>query len=52
LPKRNYGFEKRQKELNRQQKREDKRQRRLDRTARPEEELAVDLAPPDAPPKE
>jgi hypothetical protein len=31
LPKRNYGFEKRQKELNKQRKREEKEQRKLDR---------------------
>jgi len=31
LPKRNYGYEKRQKELNRQRKKADKLQRRLDR---------------------
>jgi hypothetical protein len=31
LPKRNYGFEKRQKELNRQRKREEKEQRKLER---------------------
>jgi hypothetical protein len=35
LPKRNYGFEKRQKELKRQQKQEAKRQRRLDRSEPP-----------------
>lgn len=52
MPKRNYGFEKRQKELSRQQKREDKRQRRLDRTAQPEPEPVVDLTPQDVPPKE
>jgi hypothetical protein len=32
LPKRNYGYEKRQKELNRQRKQEEKRQRKRDRT--------------------
>jgi hypothetical protein len=52
LPKRNYGFEKRQKELNRQQKQEEKRQRRLDRTSQPEEELLVDPTPQNLPPKE
>jgi hypothetical protein len=31
LPKRNYGYEKRQKELNRQRKKAEKLQRRLDR---------------------
>jgi hypothetical protein len=33
LPKRNYGHEKRQKELTRQRKKEEKLQRRLDRSA-------------------
>jgi hypothetical protein len=33
LPKRNYGFEKRQKELNKQRKREEKQQRKLDRSS-------------------
>jgi hypothetical protein len=33
LPKRNYGFEKRQKELAKQRKREEKRQRRAERKA-------------------
>lgn len=31
MPKRNYGYEKRQKELSKQQKREEKRQRKLER---------------------
>ena len=31
MPKRNYGFEKRQKELKRQLKKEEKKQRKLDR---------------------
>jgi hypothetical protein len=35
LPKRNYGFEKRQKELNKQRKQEAKRQRRLERSEPP-----------------
>jgi hypothetical protein len=38
VPKRNYGFEKRQKELKRQQKREEKLQRRLDRADSPPDE--------------
>ena len=38
MPKRNYGFEKRQKELKRQQKREEKLQRRLDRADSPPDE--------------
>jgi hypothetical protein len=33
LPKRNYGHEKRQKELKRQRKKEEKLQRKLDRTS-------------------
>lgn len=33
MPKRNFGFEKRQKEINRQRKREEKQQRKLDRAA-------------------
>lgn len=33
MPKRNYGFEKRQKELNKQRKREEKQQRKLDRSS-------------------
>ena len=35
MPKRNYGYEKRQKELTRQRKQEEKRQRKLDRTDAP-----------------
>ena len=31
LPRRNYGFEKRQKELNKQKKKEEKQQRKLER---------------------
>ena len=49
MPKRNYGFEKRQKELNRQQKQEAKRQRRLDRTGSGEENSVTDEVSPDAP---
>jgi hypothetical protein len=37
MPKRNYGFEKRQKELNRQRKQEEKRQRKLERVEDPAE---------------
>ncbi len=43
LPKRNYGFEKRQKELNKQKKREEKQQRKLERKE------AADERPADAP---
>jgi hypothetical protein len=35
MPKRNYGFEKRQKELKRQEKREEKRQRKLEKAEQP-----------------
>jgi hypothetical protein len=52
LPKRNYGYEKRQKELNRQRKQEEKRQRKLDRSKTgsdeppAEETSAAELLPP------
>lgn len=49
LPKRNYGFEKRQKELQRKQKKEDKRQRKLERAERPAEEEGPELTPPPEP---
>ncbi len=50
MPKRNYGFEKRQKELTRQRKQEEKRQRRLDRTDVPPEDVKLeDTTSPDAP---
>ena len=42
MPKRNYGYEKRQKELTRQRKQEEKRQRRLERTDAPPEEVKLD----------
>ena len=42
MPKRNYGFEKRQKELNRQRKQEEKRQRKLERAESPAETTADD----------
>jgi hypothetical protein len=35
LPKRNYGFEKRQKELAKQRQKEEKKQRKLDRMKEP-----------------
>jgi hypothetical protein len=38
LPKRNYGYEKRQKELTRQRKQEEKRQRRQERADAPPED--------------
>jgi hypothetical protein len=52
LPKRNYGFEKRQKELSRRQKQEEKRQRRRDRGEPLPPEDLIDPALPDVPPKE
>jgi len=45
MPKRNYGHEKRQKELTRQRKKEEKLQRRVDRTAA----RAENADPPEAP---
>jgi hypothetical protein len=45
LPKRNYGFEKRQKELNKQRQREEKKQRKLERTKGLTEQGAVENAP-------
>jgi hypothetical protein len=44
LPKRNYGFEKRQKELTRQRQKEEKKQRKLDRAKEPAAE-----SPPENP---
>ena len=41
MPKRNYGFEKRQKELKRQEKREEKRQRKLEKAEQPAAVLAA-----------
>ncbi len=57
VPKRNYGFEKRQKELLKQNKREEKRQRKLERANEPTEESAEESAgeeasPPAVPPGE
>lgn len=42
MPKRNYGYEKRQKELSKQQKREEKRQRKIERAVSPPEDEKVD----------
>jgi len=42
LPKRNYGFEKRQKELTKQRQKEEKKQRKLERTKEPALESAVE----------
>jgi hypothetical protein len=53
LPKRNYGYEKRQKELTRQRKQEEKRQRKLDRTDAPPDDAKLDeTTSPSAPPEE
>jgi hypothetical protein len=52
LPKRNYGYEKRQKELHKQQKREEKRQRKLERAGDPPEDAASDEPTPGAVPSE
>jgi len=49
LPKRNYGFEKRQKELNKQRKQEEKRQRKLDRSSAPPAEGKADETDPQDP---
>ena len=50
MPKRNYGYEKRQKELHKQQKREEKLKRKLERADVPAEEPDRDesSAPPAA----
>jgi hypothetical protein len=50
LPKRNYGYEKRQKELTRQNKREEKRQRKLERAVEPAVESEGDQPESPAPP--
>ncbi len=48
MPKRNYGFEKRQKELAKQRQKEEKKQRKLERSKEPTaEDLVVDNASPD-----
>ncbi len=51
MPKRNYGFEKRQKEMKKQQKRDEKRQRKLDRANPPADGTQPEeTALPDPPP--
>jgi hypothetical protein len=42
LPKRNYGFEKRQKELHKERKREEKAQRKLERAKAPTDETPAE----------
>lgn len=52
LPKRNYGFEKRQKELNKQRKQEEKRQKKLERAVAPPDDGKVDETDPRNSPSE
>jgi hypothetical protein len=52
LPKRNYGYEKRQKELHKQQKREETRQRKRDRAGEPPDDMVSDEPTPGAVPSE
>jgi hypothetical protein len=52
VPKRNYGFEKRQKELNKQRKQEEKRQRRQERADAPAENVTIEEATSPHPPLE
>jgi len=47
LPKRNYGFEKRQKELTKQRQKEEKKQRKLERSKEPAAENLVENTSPD-----
>jgi len=47
LPKRNYGFEKRQKELSKQRQKEEKKQRKLDRSKEPAVETSIEGTPAD-----
>ena len=47
MPKRNYGFEKRQKELNRQRKQEEKRQRKQERAETPADDMIAREATPE-----
>lgn len=50
MPKRNYGFEKRQKEIRRQQKKEAKRLKKLERVKGSVEPNGDGLEPVDTPP--
>ena len=52
LPKRNYGFEKRQKELTRQRQKEEKKQRKLERAKEPAAESLVENPSSDGTPLE
>jgi len=49
LPKRNYGFEKRQKELTKQRQKEEKKQRKLERSKEPAAENLVENTTVDGP---
>jgi len=50
LPKRNYGFEKRQKELAKKQKQEEKKQRKAERGRETAETESIDEVPAPAEP--
>jgi hypothetical protein len=52
LPKRNYGFEKRQKELTKQRQKEEKKLRKLERSKEPAAENLVENPSPDGTPLE
>jgi len=52
LPKRNYGFEKRQKELSKQRQKEEKKQRKLERSKEPAAEDLVENTSPEGAPLE
>ena len=52
MPKRNYGFEKRQKELTRQRQKEEKKQRKLERSKEPVAENLVENTTVDGTPLE
>ena len=47
MPKRNYGFEKRQKELTKQRQKEEKKQRKLERAKEPAAETSIEGTPAD-----
>ena len=47
MPKRNYGFEKRQKELSKQRQKEEKTQRKLERSKEPAEKTSIEGASAD-----
>jgi hypothetical protein len=53
VPKRNYGYEKRQKEITKRNKQEEKRQRKLERANEPAEEVpGEEPSAPSGPPEE